>query len=345
MWPTGPNAQRRPATRTPAREVATATVTTDADGRAAWPVPAPRAPGDYRVRASAASDGRRSPTTATSGCPEPDERTEDDDGFDKYLELIAEKQTMQPGETARFADSRRRVRLAGARDQGGAERLLAPGRRAPGRNETIEVPITADDVGDTWVNIAFLKDDRLYRAERRARRAGCGRQSDRHDHRRVGGLEAAGRPAASPQGDRCGRRAGACAVSAWRHRRGGLRRQGRRHARPAAILLSPRATAASGRRSRASTPSSATRAHQQLHARPAHAGPFTLADFKADRPAQPQVRKDFPDAIYWVADLVTDAAGSATVKVKYPDALTTWRLTARAVDDRHARRLGRGAHD
>ena len=57
--------------------------------------------------------------------------------------------------------------------------------------------------------------------------------------------------------------------------------------------------------------------------------PYSLADFKADKPAQPQVRKDFPDAIYWVADVVTDARGEATVQVTYPDALTTWRLTAR----------------
>ena len=43
------------------------------------------------------------------------------------------------------------------------------------------------------------------------------------------------------------------------------------------------------------------------------------------------MRKDFPDAIYWMADLVTDADGRARVAVTYPDALTTWRLTARAV--------------
>ena len=57
----------------------------------------------------------------------------------------------------------------------------------------------------------------------------------------------------------------------------------------------------------------------------------TLADFKGDRPAQPQVRKDFPDAIFWAGNLVTDADGTATVQLAYPDALTTWRLTARAV--------------
>ena len=57
--------------------------------------------------------------------------------------------------------------------------------------------------------------------------------------------------------------------------------------------------------------------------------PFTLADFKGDRPPQPEVRKDFPDAIYWMPDIVTNAEGVARVAVTYPDALTTWRLTAR----------------
>src|SRR5690606_34145778 len=45
------------------------------------------------------------------------------------------------------------------------------------------------------------------------------------------------------------------------------------------------------------------------------------------------VRKDFPDAIYWTADIVTDAEGRARVAVTYPDALTTWRLTARAITE------------
>ena len=61
--------------------------------------------------------------------------------------------------------------------------------------------------------------------------------------------------------------------------------------------------------------------------------PFTLADFKGDQPVQAQVRKEFPDAIYWVGDLVTDAQGKGRIAVTYPDALTTWRLTARAITD------------
>ena len=60
--------------------------------------------------------------------------------------------------------------------------------------------------------------------------------------------------------------------------------------------------------------------------------PTQLADFK--NPAQlvqPQVRKYFPDTIYWMPAIVTDAAGLARATFTYPDSLTRWRATARAV--------------
>src|SRR6185369_11822894 len=44
-----------------------------------------------------------------------------------------------------------------------------------------------------------------------------------------------------------------------------------------------------------------------------------------------QVRNDFRSTILWLPDVKTDANGAATVKVKYPDSLTTWSATARAV--------------
>ena len=43
-----------------------------------------------------------------------------------------------------------------------------------------------------------------------------------------------------------------------------------------------------------------------------------------------QVRSDFRSTILWLPDVKTDADGFATVKVKYPDSLTTWSATARA---------------
>src|SRR5438270_2636260 len=58
--------------------------------------------------------------------------------------------------------------------------------------------------------------------------------------------------------------------------------------------------------------------------------------FKTDVARQPngqepavQVRNDFRSTILWQPGVKTDASGTATVKVKYPDSLTTWRATAR----------------
>src|SRR5207302_10418742 len=52
-------------------------------------------------------------------------------------------------------------------------------------------------------------------------------------------------------------------------------------------------------------------------------------------PGQPespvQVRSDFRSTIVWLPDLKTDKEGKATVKLKYPDSLTSWKATARAV--------------
>ena len=42
-----------------------------------------------------------------------------------------------------------------------------------------------------------------------------------------------------------------------------------------------------------------------------------------------QVRSDFRSTVLWLPDVKTDADGTATVKVKYPDSLTTWSATAR----------------
>ncbi|MDQ2744869.1 MAG: Ig-like domain-containing protein [Chloroflexota bacterium] len=45
----------------------------------------------------------------------------------------------------------------------------------------------------------------------------------------------------------------------------------------------------------------------------------------------PKVRHHFEDTAYWTANLVTDRSGHATVQVRLPDNLTTWRLDARAI--------------
>lgn len=46
---------------------------------------------------------------------------------------------------------------------------------------------------------------------------------------------------------------------------------------------------------------------------------------------QPQLRKDFSDATFWKADVVTDGNGEAQISFKMPDNLTTWRTTVRGI--------------
>jgi uncharacterized protein YfaS (alpha-2-macroglobulin family) len=71
--------------------------------------------------------------------------------------------------------------------------------------------------------------------------------------------------------------------------------------------------------------------------------PFTpRAQLKPERLVQPKVRKAFPDTAFWSAVVRTDAAGRATVKLSFPDALTTWRATARGVTS--TTKLGSALH-
>jgi len=56
-----------------------------------------------------------------------------------------------------------------------------------------------------------------------------------------------------------------------------------------------------------------------------------LTQLKPERLIQPKIRKEFPDTIYWAADVNTGANGHAGIDFDFPDSLTTWRATARGV--------------
>ncbi|HEX7681196.1 MAG TPA: alpha-2-macroglobulin family protein, partial [Thermoanaerobaculia bacterium] len=58
--------------------------------------------------------------------------------------------------------------------------------------------------------------------------------------------------------------------------------------------------------------------------------PKAIAGGGAAVEAPVQVRSDFRSTIFWQPDVKTDASGVATIKITYPDSLTTWRATARA---------------
>jgi hypothetical protein len=60
------------------------------------------------------------------------------------------------------------------------------------------------------------------------------------------------------------------------------------------------------------------------------AGRFSGNPSAGEEPAV-VVRSDFRSTVFWQPDVHTDKNGTATVKVKYPDSLTSWRATARAV--------------
>src|SRR5262249_59378120 len=46
-----------------------------------------------------------------------------------------------------------------------------------------------------------------------------------------------------------------------------------------------------------------------------------------------QVRSDFRTTALWVPDVVTNKNGTATLKVKFPESLTGWTATARALSE------------
>ncbi|MDX2152030.1 MAG: alpha-2-macroglobulin family protein [Bryobacteraceae bacterium] len=59
----------------------------------------------------------------------------------------------------------------------------------------------------------------------------------------------------------------------------------------------------------------------------------SLAQLKPERLVDPSIRKAFPDTAFWAASLRTDGNGRASAQFSFPDALTTWRATARGVTE------------
>ncbi len=52
---------------------------------------------------------------------------------------------------------------------------------------------------------------------------------------------------------------------------------------------------------------------------------------KATNFVEPELRKNFSDEIHWEPSVFTDENGNAKVTVKFPDNLTTWRITAKVI--------------
>lgn len=307
----------------------TKTATTDADGRATATLTLPNRHGHFRVRVSAPSAGRTVQDLLFLWVAGPGETT--DDTGDRYLELLSDKKNFQPGDTATIMVRGETVIGPVLVSKEGQHvswfRLLRPTA-----TDTIQVPIEAGDVGDVFVNIVYLREGRLYRAERRLGVAATSRT-----------LQVS---VTAPQTVSRPREPGVFEVAVTDAAGQPVRAQVSLGVIDEAVYAvkaddTPDAIRFFYRReySRVATTFSSSyyftgysgRDRLQLARRGRR--PFTLADFKGDQPAQAQVRKDFPDAIHWVGDLVTDAQGHGRVSITYPDALTTWRLTARAITE------------
>ncbi|MEQ1869250.1 MAG: MG2 domain-containing protein [Vicinamibacterales bacterium] len=301
-------------------------VTTDADGRARWTPTAPQQPGSYRVRIIAPSEGRQ--VSDTTYIWVPGRREAEENEVDQFLELVADRRTYQPGDTASLviqgAEFDTSVLVTKESQHVSFHQVV----HAKG-NEAITVPITDDDVGDSYVSIAFLKDDRLYRAERRLSVPAVTRQ--------LAITATADRPVVRPgePGVFTLHVADASGAPVRAQLSVGLVDEALYGVRPDST---PDPLRFFYRREYNMVSTSFSRDYpfvgysgtEQLLLARRHR-PMTLADFKADRPDRPRVRKDFPDTVFWQAEVTTNTEGNAQVTVDYPDSLTTWRLTVRGV--------------
>src|SRR3989442_14917786 len=139
-------------------------VNSDAEGRGHWTVTIPDQPGTYRVRVTATSENREIQDFASLWVP--GGAAQEYEGDYRYLEVVTDQRTYRPGDTAHVA-------VRGAEfDQfvlvtKENQHVSYYSVRKAQRSGLIDVPIDPGDIGDTYVSIAFLKDDRLFRAEHR----------------------------------------------------------------------------------------------------------------------------------------------------------------------------------
>jgi alpha-2-macroglobulin len=310
-----------------ADRLSTGTVTTDASGFATWKTTLPKEAGEFELAAEAQSEGRTVRDSAWTWVPGK-AADADVEGEERELELVPDKSTYQPGDVARLSirgdASPTAVLVTKEGQQVSWRRVLRPAAGA-----ALEVPIADGDVGDIYVNIAFLRDDRLYRAEKRLKVPATSRQlqvavtADQPVSKpgvpgqfTVKVSDAAGQPIRAQVS------LGVIDEAVY-----GVKPDTTPD--PLRFFYRREYSRVGTQFSREYTFVGYSGTQQLMLAQ--RRRPLALADFKADRPAQPQVRKEFPDAIYWLGNMVTGQDGTARVQLRYPDSLTTWRLTARVV--------------
>jgi uncharacterized protein YfaS (alpha-2-macroglobulin family) len=308
--------------------LANAQALTDAMGHATATLQLPPGvAGSFRMLATATAAGRTVEDLAYLWVP--GAREDESPGSERFLELIADRKSYAAGDTAKLVIRGEPVNgpifLAKEGQHVSWHRLVRQNGSSP-----IEVPIEAGDEGDVYVSLVYLRDGRVFRADRRLGVPATARTLQVT----VTADQAVARP--RDPGTFTVRVADATGAPVQAQVSLGVIDEAvygvKTDDTPDPVRFFYRREY-----TRVNTSFSSNyyftgySGRDRLELASRRRRPFTLADFKGDKPAQPQVRKDFPDAIYWMGDLVTNAAGEARVAVKYPDTLTTWRLTARAI--------------
>ena len=307
--------------------ITNATVQSDQDGRAEWAVTLPAESGSYRVRVSAESDGRTVQETASLWVSGGDSTSLDES--DRYLELIADKKSYQPGDTARLIIRGGEVTAPVLVTKEG-QQISDYHITRVGQDSTIEVPVVERDLGDAYVSVVFVSKDRLFRAEKRLTVPATPRQLQVvvSAEQNVSKPKQPGRFTLTVT-DALGQPVKAqLSVGVIDEAVYGVKPDDTPD--PLRFFYRVNYSRVNTEFSRDYSFTGYAGSQQLLLTQRQRRRPLALADFKGEKP-RPQVRKDFPDAIFWTADLLTDAQGKASVEVPYPDALTTWRLTARAL--------------
>ena len=241
-WSNASTTPTATTTRRRSRRSATPPPRTDAAGQLSAPIRVPDAPGSYRVAvvaprgparpprrrlavgAGPVADAGQRPTTSTSSCWPTSAR-------------------YAPGDTARIVVRGRDVVGPGAADQGRPARVVAPGGAAHASPARSRFRSTDGDLGDVYVHVVLLRDGRLLQAERRLAVPPVSRTLQIALTAGPAGGQAAGTGELRRAGDRRRRPAGAGQRQPGGDRRGGVRREGRRHARSGPRLLPPRVLA------------------------------------------------------------------------------------------------------
>ena len=236
-----------------------------------------------------------------------------------------------PGDTARIVVRGRDVVGPGAADQGGPARVVAPGgaaRPSPARSRFRSTE--GDHRRRLRQRGAAARRPAAAGGAAAGGAAGLAHAADRPDAGPAGG-QAAGTGQLRRAGDRRRRPAGAGQRQPGGDRRGGLRREGRRHAR----IRPASSTAASTRGWHgvlARLPlHRATRAPTSCGWRRGAGGRCRSPTSRPTGWPSRRCARSSPTPSTGWPSLVTDAEGRGRIAVRYPDTLTTWRLTARAV--------------